>query len=95
MVIISPLNGEVQSAQVFKTNESSKDFDDFITYDIETGDIILVAFNNDAIGKLSENAKEWFENMGSKEIWRLKPGQAFAFIGTKGGFRAVEKRGQS
>ena len=95
MVIVDAATGVIQDAQIFDTYKTSDALKVWQSKEWVAGDIVVAACKDDCANNLSEECKEWFENMGSKEIWRLKPGQAFAFIGTKGGFRAVEKRGQS
>ena len=53
--------------------------------DIPDGHIVVAACKDDCVTKLSEKGKLWFENMGSKDILKLKYRCGFAFIGIFGG----------
>lgn len=65
VVVINPSSGKISQSQVFDTYESSASFDDFIIYDVFAGDIIVAACRDDCFRNLSENAKQWFSDMGS------------------------------
>lgn len=94
MVIINPMNGFVKMAKAFDTHASSNEFDQFIKEEIPDGDIIVAACKDECIGHLSINAKFWFSNMGSHEIWKLGYRKGFVFIGKSGSYTgANEKRG--
>ena len=54
---------------------------------------MVAACNDDASQNLSEEAKAWFESMGSEEIRNLKFRESFVFIGfSKRTGQANEKR---
>ena len=66
-MVFNPTNGIIETARVFDTHLNGDDFDKFISEDIiPNGHIIVAACKDDIYGKLSEEAKLWFENMGSK-----------------------------
>ncbi len=44
----------------------------------------MAACKDECISKMSDQGKLWFANMGSKEIWKLKFREGFAFIGISG-----------
>ena len=48
---------------------------------------------DECASKLSDAGKEWFRNLGSREINKLKYRQSWAFIGIKGRNLSYEKRG--
>jgi hypothetical protein len=55
---------------------------------------------DDCASNLSSQAKQWFANMGSQEIWNLGYRQGFTFIGVAGRkdfqeTRAVTKAAQA
>ena len=95
LAIINPFNGNVESAQVFDTYKSSEQLDEFIEVPanqaISEGFIIVAACKDDCVTHLSQKAKSWFADMGSKEIHNLKYRQAFAFIGVSGKKEFQEK----
>lgn len=96
IAIINPYNGAVDHAQVFDTYTSSEEFDDFICLPlvegISEGFIVVAACKDDCFSKLSDKAKQWFEQMGSKEIRNLEYRQGFSFIGVAGRTTPEEKR---
>ena len=81
IVVINSANGRIELAKIFDTSSSSAKFDQFIGNQIPHGYIIAAACHHDCVSNLSQSAKQWFQNTGSKKIVGLKMGQAFAFIG--------------
>ena len=72
MVIINSENGKVETAKVFDTYKSSKEFDEFTARDLPYGHIVVAACKDDCVTNMSAPAMAWFEEMGSREIWNLK-----------------------
>ena len=69
IVVINRKTGRVEAAKVFDTYKRSDNFDEFISDDgIAFGSIIVAACMDDCITNMSQEAKRWFSNMGSKEI---------------------------
>ena len=95
MVIIDSLNASIVFAQVFDTYKTSTGFDEFIAQPIPKGHIIVAACKDDCASNLSNQAKFWFANMGSVEIWNLKYRQGFTFIGKAGGYAASESKAKA
>ena len=71
IVVINPSTGKAQTAQSFDTYESSALLDYFISAPIPDGYIVAAACRDDCVSQLSEESKQWFESMGSKEIWNV------------------------
>ena len=94
MVIINSSSGKVESAQVFDTYKSSEQFDAFIDIGIPEGHIVIAACKDECATNLSDKAREWFANLGSKLIWGLEPREGFAFLGISGQKDAYEKRSE-
>ena len=94
IVVIDPTDGSVEWATVFDTYESPEGFDGFIAKDLhlKQGSIVAAACKDDCATKLSLRGRQWFANMGSKEIWNLGYRQGFAFIGISGREEVNEKR---
>lgn len=94
IVIINPFNGMVEVAKVFDTYKDSDGFDTFIKSlkNIPNGSIIVAACEDECITHLSQKGKEWFINMGSKEIESVEYRQGYAFIGKIGQTDCTEKR---
>ena len=65
VALINPHDGEVSWAQVFDTYKESTKLDAFIKTYIPEGYIIVAACKDDCVTELSEEAKKWFEDMGS------------------------------
>lgn len=79
-------------AEVFDTYQSSESLDTFIECtDLGFGNIVIAACKDDCFTHLSFQAKHWFSNMGSTEIWNLKYRHGFAFIG-KLGFKNCQEK---
>ena len=51
---------------------------------IPVGYIVVAACMDDCAANLSHTARQWFADMGSKEIENLRYRQGFAFIGIRG-----------
>ena len=67
IVLIDSNTGSIKLAKVFDTYKSSKAFDNFITSTpIPEGYIIAAACKDDCISNLSDEAIQWFADMGSK-----------------------------
>lgn len=81
---MNPSNGLIEYNQVFDTYISSEQFDRFIEDDLPEQYIIVAACKDECTTKLSEKGRQWFSDMGSKEIWNLGYRQSFAFIGISG-----------
>lgn len=92
VVIIEPRNGQILLAKVFDTHQDADTFDRFIVHGLPEGTIVVAACKDDCSMSLSEKAKQWFANMGSEEIWKLRYRFGFAFIGFSGRKQANEKR---
>lgn len=75
-------------AKCFDTYTSSGNFDDFISLPvnqgISEGFIIIAAAKDDCVSALSPKAKEWFTELGSKQIKYLEYQEGFSFIGIVG-----------
>ena len=79
--------------KAFDTCKSSDSLDDFIAADeIPEGCIIAAACKDECATNLSATAKQWFSDMGSKEVWNLEYRHGFAFIGVSGRNEASEIR---
>ena len=94
IVVVNRATGSVEMAQIFDTYKYSYGFDDFIKDDIPEDHIIIAACKDDCVTNLSDDAKQWFADLGSKEIWNLKYRQSFAFIGKTGKQEVNEKRAE-
>ena len=92
IVVVNPSKARVELAKVFDTYKTADGFDDFIASDIPEGHIVVAACKDDCASNLSPKARQWFVEMGSKEIVNLEYRQGFAFIGTMGRHEAYEKR---
>lgn len=96
IVLINPSTGKVEMAKVFDTYKSSDELDTWIDKGTIPADYIVVAAcRDDCVTRLSEMAKTWFTNMGSKQITNLQPHQGFAFIGSIGKGQANEERAEA
>ena len=84
IVVFNPFAGKIVSAQVFDTYQTAAGFDNFITQTLPDGFIVIVACKDECMTSLTNQRKQWFANMGSKEIWSLGYRCAFAFIGVAG-----------
>ena len=91
IVVIDPVNGEVELAKVFDTYWDSKEFETWIYQGIPDGSIVCAACKDDCRSSLSVGVKLWFDMMGSQEIWNLEYRQGFAFIGIIGKTREERK----
>lgn len=72
VVVISNIDGSIQAAKVFDTYTTSTDFEEFIQYEIPDGYIIVAGCMDECTSKLSHAGKQWFADLGSKEIWNLE-----------------------
>lgn len=80
IVCINPHTYNIESAQVFDTYETCEHLDNFINKGVPENFIVVAACKDDCTTKLSENAKKWFEKMGSKKIRDLEFRQGFVFM---------------
>ena len=72
LVIINPNNGKVETAKVFDTYESSEDFDEFCQNSgIPDGHIVVAACKEECVINLSEQAMDWFEDLGSTAMRKV------------------------
>ena len=71
IVTINTTSCQVDSAKVFDTYKASDELDEFISKGIPIGRIVVAACKDDCVTSLSDRAKQWFADMGSKEIWKL------------------------
>lgn len=55
-------------AQVFDTYKSSECLENFLFHMIPNGFIICAACKDDISTSLSDKCKDWFKNIGSKDI---------------------------
>lgn len=53
IVVINPLNGDIEFAKVFDTSKSSKEFDEFVTSGCKEGYIIVATCEDDCTRQLS------------------------------------------
>ena len=93
IVLVNPADAKVEFAKVFDTHESSQHLDNFIATGVPDGHIVVAACKDECFTNISESAKKWFTDMGSKEINNLKYREGFAFIGINGEVFANEMRG--
>ena len=91
IAVITP-RGSIECAKVFDTYGSSANFEAFIQKPIPDDYIIAAACKDEGATKLSEAVKQWFADMGSKQIWGLGYRQGFAFIGRTGCNESTEKK---
>ena len=62
---------KVETARAFDTYLGGAELDNFIATEIPDGSVIAAACKDDCVRNLSEDAKQWFSDMGSKEIKNL------------------------
>ena len=91
IVVMTP-RGSIIYAKVFDTYKSSDKFEAFIKMPIPDDYIVAAACKDEGATKLSEPVKQWFADMGSKQIYGLGYRQGFAFIGRTGSDDATEKK---
>ena len=53
--------------------------------------IVIAVCNNECVSCLSDKTREWFKDLGSKEIENYKSMDTFCFIGARD--QCIEKRG--
>ena len=92
IAIIDPENGKVISKKVFDTYITSKRFEAFLKLGIPPGSIVVAAGQDECAEQLSTYVKQWFADMGSKDVFQLEYRCAFAFIGINGKRQANEKK---
>lgn len=60
-------------ARIFDTYDEGEEFDQFIDEcKVPEGFIIVAASQDECVTNLSGKGKQWFADMGSKEIWNLE-----------------------
>lgn len=89
IAVLNHLNGQIDIAQIFDTYKTSEALNAFIKSDFNEGSIVVAACKDECSISLSDEAKLWFEQMGSKHIWDLTYRHAWAFIGILGGDQAA------
>ena len=90
IAVVNPANGRVEYAKTFDTYKSSATLDAFISLMTLKNYIIVAACIDECVNNLSENAKKWFGNMGSKCIRKLQYRYSFVFIGKFGKYHMDE-----
>ena len=97
LAVIDPQDGHVVYSFCFDTYKSSENLDTFISEaKIPAGYIVAAACKDDCTKALSQKAKAWLSELGSKEIGNVEYRQAFAFISKVGSQDAAnEKRATS
>ena len=92
VVVINPHDGRLDSVNVFDTYATSLTLRKFISTAIFKKDYIVAAACKDDMARLlHKKCKDWFEHMGSKQIYNLKYRMGFAFIGVIGKKTCVER----
>lgn len=81
VVIINPLDCRVERASIFDTYESNEAFDNFADIDIPENFIVVAACKDDCVKHLTEKGRQFFVDLGSKLINKLKYREGFVFIG--------------
>ena len=74
MVFINSFNGQVIISRIFDTYKNGYELDNFLENDLphpKVNYIVVAACKDDCAGKLSIQARNWFESMGSKRCWKL------------------------
>ena len=68
---IDQLTGKSIKCDVFDTYRSSKRLDEYYGKygSLKNGNIIVAACKDEFLSNLSQDAKTWFDDMGSSEIW--------------------------
>lgn len=80
--ILNGKTGNVMWSEIFDTYHSSDAFEYFCSCElVEEGQIVIAACRDDAAKNLSMSVRQWFKNMGSKEIFDLKYRESYVFIG--------------
>lgn len=95
VVIFDPQAGTVVLAKAFDTYKTSEEFELHIVKEFPPGLIVAAACMDECITNLSEKAKQWFEDLGSKEIRNLEYRCGFALIGITGQKAVHERRAVS
>ena len=72
IIVIAPATGKIRMAQVFDTYKTPVNLDDFIINEIPDNYIVVAACKDDCTEQLSDMAKQWFVDMGSKLINDLR-----------------------
>ena len=97
MVLIDPKTGKAFYSRAFDTYLCSDDFDEFTDNkdnNFTDGVIVAAACMDECVWSLSHQGKQWFADMGSKEIWKLEYRCGFAFVGVIGRKEASESRAE-
>ena len=100
IVLINEMSGKVLFSRVFDAYKTpvpraatdketgmgmwSDGLEGFITKKIPQGVIVVATSMDQSLSRLSLKAKQWFQTIGSKEIWNLKYDEGFAFITVMG-----------
>lgn len=97
---VAVLAGQNHEAIFVKTYDTfgSEKASEQLAADLATvplGSVIVAAVRDEASSKLTQSVKDFFSNMGSKEINQLQYRDGWLFLGIKGTKSHVEKRGKS
>lgn len=83
-MVINPRNGKVIEAKVFDTYKTSFRLEGFLANHIPEGSIVCAACKDECAKHFSPFGKNWFENIGSKEVYELGFRSGWSFIGIAG-----------
>lgn len=95
IIALAGQNHEVIHSQTYDTFASKKASEQ-LAADLATiplGSVIVAAVKDEASKSLTQSAKDFFINMGSKEVSQLGYREGWLFIGIKGTKSHLEKRG--
>ena len=84
VVIINSNTGQVESAKAYESFKNFYKFEEFvdkITKKMPKGHIAVAAIKNDIHKKLYAIGRNFFQTLGSDEIWDMGYREAFCFIG--------------
>ena len=93
IVVFDTQRGFILHSKAFDLYKSTVSFDDFIRRPLADGNLVIAACKDDISTCLSDEAKTWFAEMGSKDIFKVGYRHSFAFIGTVGETTCLEKSG--
>ena len=87
----------LESTVIFDTYKTSEPFEIFLEcHSLPDDFIVVAACKDECVTSLSDDIKDWFTKIGSKEIEKLEYRQGFVFIGSNmKGKGCVEKRAKT
>jgi hypothetical protein len=94
LIVLAGKNHEIIMSNTYDTHGSKKQSDQ-LAEDLATvpmGSVIIAAVKDEAQRSMTQNLRDAFSNLGSKEINNLKYRDAWFFIGIKGTKSHLEKR---